>query len=208
MLELILLLIAVDPMCFIETSAGEVRDLSGLCGHSQTPQEVVTESQESEESGPSPDEQFLEALLNYEDTTIVQAAQAHGSEQALWEGQNVCTQLEAGLSLEDIQADQAQRVTFVRPIGYFDVVRELAVEYLCFPEPEVASDSELAESTTTSEEPIVSDGQSTSEESPSSGTPTLVDQPTDVPILDEAPDIPQKPSKSLKNPESELKDVQ
>lgn len=117
-----------DYLCFMTTQSGQIIDLS----------ESVCQLKESAPTAAKPnnDQAFIEdykrTVSNYPDMRDQLLARVEGSpEQGISEAKNVCSELEAGLSLDEIQQNQASEDFEKVSIFNTSVISTLATKYYC-----------------------------------------------------------------------------
>lgn len=119
----------VDYPCFMTTASGEVIDLS----------QSVCKLKKSATTAANPansDQAFMQdykrTVSNYPDVRDQLLASAEKSpQQGINEAKNVCNELKSGLSLEEIQQNQASENFEKASIFNTSVISTLATKYYC-----------------------------------------------------------------------------
>ena len=119
---------SVDPdyLCFFTTNSGEVVDLS----------ESICHSKKSKQGGAKTDKAFIEEYktraMKHPDVRDNLLAQIQNSpESDIERAKSVCTDLKAGLTLDEIQEDQAEENVGRAGIVKASIINNLATKYYC-----------------------------------------------------------------------------
>jgi len=117
-----------DYLCFMTTQSGQIIDLS----------ESICQMKESAPTAnpPNGDQAFIEdykrTVSNYPDMRDQLLARVEESpEQGISEAKNVCSELEAGLSLDEIQQNQVTEDFEKANVFNVSVISALATKYYC-----------------------------------------------------------------------------
>lgn len=115
-----------DYLCFLTTNSGEVVDLSNSICHSK----------ESKHAGAKADKAFIEEYksraMRHPDVRDNLIAQIQNSpESDIERAKGVCTDLKAGLTLDEIQEDQAQENVGRASMVKTSIINSLATKYYC-----------------------------------------------------------------------------
>lgn len=115
-----------DYLCFLTTNSGEVVDLS----------ESLCHSKKSKLGGAKTDKEFIEEYksraMKYPDVRDNLIASIENSpESDIERAKGVCTDLKAGLSLDEIQEDQGEENAGKAGMVKSNIITNLASKYYC-----------------------------------------------------------------------------
>jgi hypothetical protein len=126
--------IASDPdyACFITTSSGRVLDLSDSLCHTK---------KSSQKDADNPDKAFIEAYkeqaMSYPEVRDNLIARVQRSPEAnIDRAKSVCSDLRAGLTMDEIREDQADENTETANVVNTTIIDSLATKYYC---PEISN---------------------------------------------------------------------
>lgn len=119
---------AADPICYMTTNSGQIIDLSrSVC---------KLDASKPGSNAANSDQAFITAykqtVMNYPDVRDKLLASIQVSpESRISQAKNICSDLEAGLSVDDIQMTQSEGVASKADAFNVSLVTTLATKYYC-----------------------------------------------------------------------------
>lgn len=118
-----------DYVCFMTTKSGQIIDLSESVCKLKKSAPVVTAVVNNDQAFM---EDYKRTVMNYPDVRDKLLARAETSpKRGINEAKNVCNELKAGLSLDEIQQNQASETIEKVSIFNASVINSLATKYYC-----------------------------------------------------------------------------